>query len=39
MAGQVLFFMAVCYTYRAIPALDRRKIAASAGQNAGFGTR
>ncbi|KAL8710345.1 MAG: hypothetical protein Q9220_005115 [cf. Caloplaca sp. 1 TL-2023] len=28
MAGQVLFFMAICYTYRSIPVLDRRKIAA-----------
>ncbi|KAL8695177.1 MAG: hypothetical protein Q9218_000345 [Villophora microphyllina] len=28
MAGQVLFFMAICYTYRAFPALDRRKISA-----------
>ncbi|KAL8972708.1 MAG: hypothetical protein Q9183_000393 [Haloplaca sp. 2 TL-2023] len=28
MAGQVLFFMTVCYTYRAIPSLDRQKIAA-----------
>lgn len=27
-AGQNLFFCAVCYTYRAIPALDRRKVAA-----------
>ncbi|MCJ1352196.1 MAG: hypothetical protein MMC33_002180 [Icmadophila ericetorum] len=26
MAGQCLFFMAICYTYRAIPYLDRRKI-------------
>lgn len=26
MAGQCLFFMAVCYTYRLIPYLDRRKI-------------
>lgn len=25
MAGQVLFFMAICYTYRAIPLLDQRK--------------
>lgn len=27
--GQCLFFMAVCYTYRSIPYLDRRKIAVS----------
>ena len=27
MAGQVMFFMAICYTYRSIPILDRRKIA------------
>lgn len=27
MAGQCLFFMAFCYTYRMIPYLDRRKIA------------
>ncbi|MCJ1402258.1 hypothetical protein MMC11_005478 [Xylographa trunciseda] len=27
-AGQCLFFMAICYTYRSIPYLDRRKIAA-----------
>lgn len=27
-AGQNLFFCAVCYTYRAVPALDRRKVAA-----------
>lgn len=26
MAGQCLFFMALCYTYRSIPYLDRRKI-------------
>lgn len=26
-AGQCLFFMAICYTYRSIPYLDRRKIA------------
>ncbi|CAD6593736.1 MAG: hypothetical protein ASARMPREDX12_007493 [Alectoria sarmentosa] len=26
--GQCLFFMAICYTYRAVPYLDRRKIAA-----------
>ena len=25
--GQCLFFMAICYTYRAVPYLDRRKIA------------
>ena len=30
MAGQCLFFMVVCYTYRAIPFLDRRKITVSA---------
>lgn len=28
MAGQVVFFMVICYTYRSIPFLDRRKIAA-----------
>ncbi|MCJ1413306.1 hypothetical protein MMC19_007411 [Ptychographa xylographoides] len=28
MAGQCLFFMALCYTYRAVPYLDRRKITA-----------
>lgn len=28
-AGQCLFFMAICYTYRAVPYLDRRKIAVS----------
>lgn len=28
MTGQCLFFMAICYIYRAIPYLDRRKIAA-----------
>ena len=28
MAGQCLFFMALCYTYRLIPYLDRRKIKA-----------
>jgi hypothetical protein len=28
MAGQCMFFMALCYTYRSIPYLDRRKIAA-----------
>lgn len=27
MGGQCLFFMALCYTYRSIPALDRRKVA------------
>ncbi|MCJ1476469.1 hypothetical protein MMC13_005135 [Lambiella insularis] len=27
-AGQCLFFMAICYTYRSIPYLDRRKITA-----------
>ena len=27
-AGQCLFFMAVCYFYRSVPALDRRKVAA-----------
>lgn len=26
--GQCLFFMAICYTYRSVPYLDRRKIAA-----------
>lgn len=26
MAGQCLFFMTICYTYRSIPYLDRRKI-------------
>lgn len=26
MAGQCLFFMALCYTYRLVPYLDRRKI-------------
>lgn len=30
MAGQCMFFMAVCYTYRSIPYLDRRKIAVRA---------
>lgn len=29
MAGQCLFFMALCYTYRSFRALDRRKIAVS----------
>ncbi|MCJ1251119.1 hypothetical protein MMC30_008350 [Trapelia coarctata] len=28
MAGQCLFFMAICYTYRMVPYLDRRKITA-----------
>ncbi|KAJ9624396.1 hypothetical protein H2204_010849 [Knufia peltigerae] len=28
MAGQCLFFMSVCYLYRSIPALDRRKVKA-----------
>jgi hypothetical protein len=28
MAGQCIFFMSVCYLYRSIPALDRRKVAA-----------
>lgn len=28
MAGQCLFFMGLCYTYRAFPTLDRRKIEA-----------
>ena len=28
-AGQCIFFMAICYTYRSIPFLDRRKIAVS----------
>lgn len=27
--GQCLFFVAICYTYRAVPYLDRRKIAVS----------
>ncbi|MCJ1259807.1 hypothetical protein MMC24_007646 [Lignoscripta atroalba] len=27
MAGQCLFFMAICYSYRAVPYLDKRKIA------------
>ena len=27
--GQCLFFMTICYTYRAVPYLDRRKIAVS----------
>ena len=27
--GQCLFFMAICYLYRAVPYLDRRKIAVS----------
>lgn len=26
MVGQCLFFMGVCYTYRAVPSLDRKKI-------------
>ncbi|KIW16392.1 hypothetical protein PV08_06444 [Exophiala spinifera] len=26
MAGQCIFFMSVCYVYRSIPALDRRKV-------------
>ncbi len=30
MVGQCLFFMAVCYSYRSIPFLDRRKIQVSA---------
>ena len=29
MAGQCLFFMSICYIYRAIPFLDRKKIAVS----------
>jgi len=29
MAGQCLFFMAICYIHRAIPWLDKRKIAVS----------
>ena len=29
MAGQCLFFMAICYVYRSIPYLDSRKIAVS----------
>lgn len=28
MAGQCIFFMSICYLYRSIPALDRRKVAA-----------
>ncbi|KAL2431594.1 hypothetical protein ABEF95_011879 [Exophiala dermatitidis] len=28
MAGQCIFFMSMCYLYRSIPALDRRKVAA-----------
>ncbi|KIX02077.1 uncharacterized protein Z518_08016 [Rhinocladiella mackenziei CBS 650.93] len=28
MAGQCIFFMSICYFYRSIPALDRRKVAA-----------
>lgn len=28
MSGQCIFYMAICYTYRSIPYLDRRKIAA-----------
>ena len=28
-AGQCFFFMFICYTYRSIPYLDRRKIAVS----------
>lgn len=27
MAGQCIFFMSICYFYRSIPALDRRKVA------------
>ncbi|EXJ89017.1 hypothetical protein A1O3_02081 [Capronia epimyces CBS 606.96] len=26
MAGQCIFFMSICYVYRSIPALDRRKV-------------
>ena len=29
MAGQCIFFMTICYVYRSIPALDKRKIAVS----------
>ena len=29
MAGQCFFFMVLCYTYRSIPYLDKRKIAVS----------
>ena len=29
MAGQCLFFMAICYSYRAVPYLDKRKITVS----------
>lgn len=39
MAGQVLFFMAVCYTYRAIPILDQRKIGVSGCVAARFNVR
>lgn len=28
MAGQCIFFMSICYLYRSIPALDRRKVGA-----------
>lgn len=28
MAGQCIFFMSICYLYRSIPALDRRKVTA-----------
>ncbi|KAI9695209.1 MAG: hypothetical protein M1820_008845 [Bogoriella megaspora] len=28
MAGQCIFFMGICYTYRSVPYLDKRKIAA-----------
>ncbi|KAI1611671.1 hypothetical protein EDD37DRAFT_425146 [Exophiala viscosa] len=28
MAGQCIFFMSICYLYRSIPALDKRKVAA-----------
>lgn len=30
MAGQCMSFMAVCYTYRSVPYLDRKKIAVRA---------
>ena len=29
MAGQCIFFMAICYSYRTVPYLDRRKISVS----------
>ena len=30
-AGQCIFYMSICYVYRSIPYLDRRKIAVSCG--------